>query len=122
MLTSSVFTRAAAAAAMLLAVLPFARAQAIVVPADTYISICEQSVQMPKPYGEWDLKGNAKLPTYCKCYSALFAARASKAATFMKANPGKQLPGNIEQTNAEERAMRVTCRKQTGLPVPSEVK
>lgn len=122
MTSSSRLTRAAVAAAMLLALLPSANAQGGAVPADGYADMCVKAADMPKPYGEWDLKGNAKLPAYCKCFSAAFAARAQKALAYMQANPGKAPPGTLEQSNAEELAMRNTCRKQGGLPAAVEVK
>ncbi len=107
---------ALAAAPLLLAVLPSAQA-ADAMPPNAYYDMCLKAVDFPKPFGEWDLKGNAKLPAYCNCFSPLFAARATKAMKFMEKNPGKQVPGTIEESNAEELALRNTCRKQVGLPL-----
>lgn len=78
---------------------------------------CLMSANMPKPFGEWDLKGNAKLPAYCDCFMPKFKMRAEKAMKYMQANPGKAPPGTLEQSNAEELAMRNSCRKQLGLPL-----
>ncbi len=109
--------RAALAAALLLALLPSAHAQKkSPFEAGSYYDMCLQAVDFPKPLGEWDLKGNAKLPAYCKCFAPLFEARAMKALKFMEANPGKEPPGTAKETMAEELAMRNTCRKQVGLP------
>lgn len=100
-------------AALTLALLPSAHAQS---PSQSYYDMCLKAVDMPAPFGESDLKGNAKLPDYCKCFAPAFAARAQKAALYMQANPGKAPPGTLEQSNAEELAMRNSCRKQVGLP------
>jgi hypothetical protein len=113
----SLFLRTAALGALLLATL--GSAQAASVPeqqAEAYKKMCMQAATMPKPYGEWDLKGNPKLGKYCDCFSPLFAARAMKAAQYMQQNPGKGPPGTLEESNKEELAMRNTCRKQVGLP------
>ncbi len=77
---------------------------------------CDQGLTIPAPYGESDLKGNAKFPAYCKCFMSKFEVRAMKAAKYMQANPGKAPPGTLEQSNAEELEMRNSCRKQFGLP------
>jgi hypothetical protein len=78
-----------------------------------YQQMCMQAADMPKPYGEWDLKGNPKLTAYCECFSPLFAKRAMAAAQRMQAG---QQPPPLEQSQKEELAMRNTCRSQTGLP------
>jgi len=101
------------------AILPLSQAQA---QAPTIHDLagpngCLMSVDMPKPFGEWDLKGNAKLPAYCDCFMAKFKVRSEKAMKYMQANPGKAPPGTLEQSNAEELAMRNSCRKQLGLPL-----
>lgn len=110
--------RGAVAGAVLLALQ--SSAQAVSVPeqqADAYKNMCVQATTMPKPFGEWDLKGNPKLGKYCDCFSPKFAARAMKAAQFMQQNPGKAPPGTLEESNKEELAMRNSCRKQVGLPL-----
>jgi len=107
-----------ALAASLLLTFP-AIAQSVPAPrqqVDAYYRMCIKSSDMPKPYGEWDLLGHAKLPAYCQCFSPLFAARAMKAARFMQQNPGKEPPGSLAEINREQLAMRNTCRKKTGLP------
>lgn len=103
--------RVSAIAAFTLALLPPAHAQD-----QTYYDMCLSAADFPAPFGESDLKGNAKLPDYCKCFAPAFAARAQKAALYMQANPGKAPPKTLEQSNAEELAIRNSCRKQVGLP------
>ena len=77
---------------------------------------CLQAANFPKPHGEWDLKGNPKLPAYCECFMAAFQARAVKAMRDMQANPGKAPTRTVAEANAEQLAMRNSCRKQHGLP------
>jgi len=116
MTTSTQFYRATLLGALMM---PFQTgAQAAPMPPQMlvmYKQMCVKAATMPKPYGEWDLKGTAKLGAYCDCFSPLFAARAMKAAEFMQNNPGKA-PPTLEESNQEELAMRNTCRKQVGLP------
>ena len=109
----------ALAGSVLLGAAAPAAAQTVPAPrqqVDAYYRMCIKSSDMPKPYGEWDLLGHAKLAQYCRCFSPLFAARAMKAARFMQQNPGKEPPGSLAEINREELAMRNTCRKKTGLP------
>ena len=113
MLDRRLLVRVSSTTALLLAALSPAHAQNV---NQAYYDMCLQAADFPAPFGESDLKGNAKLPDYCKCFAPAFAARAEKAAKYMQANPGKAPPKTQEQTNAEELAMRNTCRKQTGLP------
>jgi len=113
MVGRSLLVLASSTAALLLATPSPAHAQS---PTEAYYDMCLKAVDFPAPFGESDLKGNAKLPDYCKCFAPVFAARAEKAARYMQANPGKAPPGTVEQSNAEELAMRNTCRKQVGLP------
>ena len=113
MLDRTLFVRASSTAALLLAALSPAHAQT---PTQAYYDMCLKAVDFPAPFGESDLKGNAKLPDYCKCFAPAFAARAEKAAQYMRSNPGKPPAHTLEQSNAEELALRNTCRKQTGLP------
>lgn len=110
-------TRAALAAALLLALQPAAHAAGQFDGAKGYYDMCVKAVDMPKPFGEWDLKGNPKLPQYCECFVPLFTARAQVAMKYMQEHPGKAPPGTLEETNAQELAMRNTCRKQVGLPL-----
>lgn len=84
-----------------------------------YYDMCLQAVNMPKPYGEWDLKGNARLPAYCECFSDAFLKRAMKAAAAMQAG---QKPPSLEQSNKDELALRNTCRVKAGLPAAVEPK
>lgn len=111
------FTRAATAGVLLLAVLPSVHAQSKgFMGGGSYADMCRESVNMPAPMGETDLKGNPKLDAYCECFGAKFMVRAQKAAAYMQANPGKPPKNTLEQNMAEELAMRNSCRKQLGLP------
>jgi hypothetical protein len=86
-------------------------------PSDNpYYGMCLQSVKMPKPFGEWDLKDNPKLPAYCECFSAAFHERA------MKSLSSNAKPPSLEESNRQELALRNTCRAKTGLPAAVEVK
>lgn len=83
---------------------------------DQYTDMClNQSVNVPPPYGEGDLKGNPKLTTYCQCFAGKFAKRA--AATIQNMNSGKPDTSSLKDTLNEEREMRNSCRQQTGLPL-----
>ena len=106
-----------ASTAMVLAAIPAAQAQSPM--GMSYADMCVQSATMPKPFGEWDLKGNPKLKEYCGCFSTAFGARASKAAAAMQAG-GK--PPSLEQSNKEELELRNVCRKKSGLPLAVEPK
>lgn len=114
----NVFQRATIVFGLLFAALPAAQAQS---PKKQmgYADMCVNSAGMPKPFGEWDLKGNPKLPEYCKCFSAAFEVRAKKAMTEMQAGAK---PPSLEQSNKEELELRNVCRKQTGLPLAVEPK
>lgn len=119
MTTRNLHMSLAVAGSLMLADLAPAVAQNMPAPrqqVDAYYRMCIKSSDMPKPYGEWDLLGHARLPKYCQCFSPLFAARAMKAARFMQQNPGKEPPGSLAEINREELAMRNICRKKTGLP------
>ncbi|MBB6247221.1 hypothetical protein [Rhodanobacter sp. A1T4] len=83
---------------------------------DQYADMCaNQSINMPPPYGEGDLKGNPKLATYCKCFAGKFATRA--AASLQNMNSGKPDTSSVQDTVKEEREMRNSCRQQVGLPL-----
>jgi hypothetical protein len=112
--------RAALAGALLLVLQPAAHAAGQADGTNGYYDMCLKSVDMPKPFGESDLKGNAKLPQYCGCFAPLFMARAQKAMKYMQEHPGKAPPGTLEESNAEELALRNTCRKQVGLPLATD--
>jgi hypothetical protein len=75
-----------------------------------YKQMCVQAAGMPKPYGEFDLKGNAKLDAYCGCFGEQFADQA------MKTDP-KAKPPTPEQASQRELAMRNSCRQKMGLPL-----
>ncbi|UUZ51125.1 hypothetical protein LP420_17250 [Massilia sp. B-10] len=62
--------------------------------------MCINAASMPKPFGEYDLKGNPKLPEYCKCFSQAFEARAMKAMTAMQARRQAAIAGTVEQGRA----------------------
>ena len=113
----NLFSSLSIAAVLISAALPSAQAQSPTLQDLAGPNGCLKSVDMPKPFGEWDLKGNAKLPAYCDCFMAKFSVRMEKAMKYMQANPGKAPPGTLEESNAEELAMRNSCRKQLGLPL-----
>jgi len=112
------FTRLAVACGLVLASLPAAQAQANFIGMN-YYDMCLQAADVPKPFGEWDLKGNAKLPQYCKCFAPKFEARAMKA---MKAMQAGAKPPSLDQSNKEEMDLRNSCRKEVGLPLAVEPK
>ncbi|MGZ5200668.1 MAG: hypothetical protein ACXWC4_12920 [Telluria sp.] len=78
--------------------------------AAAYKQMCVQAAAMPKPYGEYDLKGNAKLDAYCGCFGEQFAVQA------MKTDP-KAKPPSPELASQRELAMRNSCRQKMGLPL-----
>jgi hypothetical protein len=82
----------------------------------SYADMCVESANMPKPFGESDLKGNPKLQAYCSCFGPKFMARAQAAAQ----NMGKTPPPAAQQEK-EELEMRNTCRKQLSLPLAKPV-
>jgi hypothetical protein len=85
--------------------------------ASGYYQSCLQSVQFPKPFGEWDLKGNPKLPEYCECYVPLFAKQTSQSRANLQVHGGPPTPEMIKENKAAELNLRNTCRKQVGLPL-----
>lgn len=112
--------RGLAAASFILAAQAFA-ANAPVDPTPeqvigAYAGKCRSLADAPKPMGEWDLKGNAKLPEYCDCYATLFFERAIKAAAYMQAHDGKPPPATLRQVHAQENGMRNLCRKKFDMP------
>lgn len=82
----------------------------------SYSDMCVESANMPKPFGESDLKGNPKLQAYCSCFGPKFMARAQAAAK----NMGKAPPSAAQQER-EEIELRNSCRKQLGLPLAKPV-
>ena len=116
MIQTTFFQRTMIALGLTVAVMASAQAQ---MKGMDYATMCVKSADMPKPYGEWDLKGNAKLPEYCKCFSEAFGARAMKAMATMQAGAK---PPSLEQSNKEELELRNVCRKKTGLPLAVEAK
>lgn len=125
MVTTSRHTLAATVAAFALFAIPFAHASGNSSKGIDYADFCVQSADMPKPVGEWDLKGNPKLAAYCKCFSVPFTARAAKAAQEMSANPDKFMKkmsdkSVTDKVAAEELGFRNTCRKQLGLPLATD--
>jgi len=82
----------------------------------SYSDMCMESANMPKPFGESDLKGNPKLQAYCSCFGPKFMARAQAAAK----NMGKTPPSAAQQEK-EEIEMRNSCRKPLGLPLAKPV-
>lgn len=81
-----------------------------------YYQSCLQSVQFPRPFGEWDLKGNPKLPQYCECYVPLFVAQNTQSRANLKVHGGPPTPEMIKENKAAELAARNTCRSKVGLP------
>lgn len=77
---------------------------------DSYKQMCVQAADMPAPFGEYDLKGNAKLDQYCGCFGAAFAEHA------MKVNP-KAKPPTADEATKRDLAMRNGCRQKIGLPL-----
>lgn len=84
--------------------------------ASGYYQSCLQSVQFPRPFGEWDLKGNPKLPDYCACYVPLFVAQNTQSRANLKVHGGPPTPEMIKENKAAELALRNTCRSKVGLP------
>ena len=78
----------------------------------SYADMCVQAAEMPKPYGESDLKGHPKLKAYCSCFGPKFMARAQVAAHNMD-----KPPPPAAQIEKEDLEMRNSCRKQLGLPL-----
>ena len=83
---------------------------------DSYKSMCMGAVDMPKPFGEWDLKDNAKLAPYCECFAEKFGERAMAESEAIRKNGGKPLKRSLEESNKQELALRNACRQKTGLP------
>jgi hypothetical protein len=79
----------------------------------SYAEMCVKSVEFPAPYGEADLKGNAKLGEYCQCFGEKFLERAKKA--------NASAPPPLEQQMKEEFEMRQSCRKKLNLPAAKPV-
>jgi hypothetical protein len=103
------------ALATLVATFMISPAAQAAVPGETpmsYDEMCVQSADMPKPFGESDLKGNPKLKAYCGCFGPKFMARAQVAAQ----NMGKP-PRPAALIQKEELEMRNSCRQQLGLPL-----
>lgn len=111
------FQRGTLLGAFLLAILPGAVAAGMPKQAlDGYKSMCMGAVDMPKPFGEWDLKGNPKLATYCQCFAEKFDERAMAESEAIRKNGGTPLKRSLEESNKQELALRNTCRQKTGLP------
>lgn len=72
--------------------------------------MCMKSADAPTPYGEGDLKGNAKFGAYCDCFSGKFGDRAYKLSQGTLPKP------TLKENLATERGMRNECRAQLGLP------
>ena len=125
MFSSAHHAIAAAIAAIALSAAPSTFASADASATSAYADFCVESAGMPKPLGEWDLKGNPKLAAYCKCFAVPFAARAAKATLAMTADQDKYVKemakkSVVDKLTAEELGFRNTCRKQLGLPLVSD--
>lgn len=103
-------------ATLLFSLQPAAQAAAPQQALDGYKTMCMGAVDMPKPFGEWDLKGNPKLASYCECFAGKFAERAMAEAEAMKKNGGKPPKRSLDESNKQELALRNECRQKTGLP------
>ena len=112
--------RAALAAALCLALQPAQAASGALQGVSGYYESCMKSVEFPRPFGEWDLKGNPLLPQYCQCYVPLFTAQNIQARTNLQVHGGPPTPEMIKENKASELAVRNKCRKQLGLPSVSD--
>lgn len=108
--------RAAAAAVLSLALQPAQAASGGLAGAHGYYESCLQSVHFPRPFGEWDLKGNPKLPQYCACYVPRFTEQTLAARANLELHGGAPTLDMIKENKAGELAVRNACRKQVGLP------
>ena len=112
----SLVLRAALATVLSLALQPAQAASVALQGAHGYYESCLQSVQFPRPFGEWDLKGNPKLPQYCECYVPLFTAHNTASRELLTQHGGEPTPAMIKENKATELGIRNSCRKQVGLP------
>lgn len=108
--------RVALTGALWLALQPAQAASGSLQGAHGYYESCIKSVEFPRPFGEWDLKGNAKLPKYCACYVPLFTAHATVSREMMARHGGAATAAMIKENKASELGIRNNCRKQVGLP------
>jgi len=74
------------------------------------VSMCHQSVAMPSPYGEVDIKDSPKFDAYCGCFADRFSDRRTKIVS------GGGVQPTLKENVAAERALRNECRAQMGLP------
>ena len=109
--------RAALAALVCLALQPAGAATGGLQGASGYYQSCLQSVAFPRPFGEWDLKGNPKLPEYCECYVPLFIAQNTLARANLQVHGGPPTPEMVKENKAAGLAVRNSCRKKLGLPL-----
>ena len=108
--------RAAFAGVLCMALQPAQAATGALQGAGGYYQSCMQSVQFPRPFGEWDLKGNPKLAQYCECYVPLFVAHNSQSRANLQVHGGPPTPAMIKENKAAELAVRNSCRSKVGLP------
>ena len=80
-----------------------------------YYQSCMQSVDFPRPFGEWDLKGNPLLPQYCECYVPGFVAQNTQARANLQVHGGPPTPEMIKENKVAELAVRNSCRSKLGL-------
>ncbi len=116
MLHPTTLLRAALASALCLALQPVHAASGGLQGAHGYYESCLKSVDFPRPFGEWDLKGNPKLPQYCECYVPLFTAQNMQSRANLQVHGGAATPEMIKENKAAELGVRNTCRKRVGLP------
>ena len=111
------FMRAATAGALILAAAPsHSAAPPALQGSSGYHQSCMRSVDFPRPFGEWDLKGNPKLKEYCDCYVPLFTVQSNEARAAVDAHGGPPTAEMKKANKASELALRNSCRKQVGLP------
>ncbi len=103
--------RAALAGALCLALQPAQAASGSLQGAHGYYESCLKSVEFPRPFGEWDLKGNPKLPKYCECYVPLFTAHTTTSRELLSRHGGEATPAMIKENKASELGIRNSCRK-----------
>jgi hypothetical protein len=89
---------------------PAAQSQDRKQAADSYKQMCMQAAAMPKPFGEYDLKGNPKLDAYCGCFGDAFAQNV------LQTDPKAKAPTADEATR-RDLALRNGCRQKMGLPL-----
>lgn len=82
---------------------------------EMYVAMCKAATDIPvSDGGESDLKGNAKLDSYCRCFADKFVDRMKKTDPSKVQFADQNIRGEFE--------MRKVCRAQFGLPAPKPFK